>query len=71
MIGNKPNWSGWILLDSETIKSQVPNCIGVYRSRVAGDINHLAYIGRTVAKAGLKERLGGRAGSIKHVLAKN
>ncbi|MCH8989399.1 MAG: hypothetical protein IIA92_11410 [Chloroflexi bacterium] len=71
MSENQPNWSGWIFLDPETIKSQVPNCIGVYRSRVAGDINHLAYIGRTVAEAGLKGRLGGRAGSIKHVLAQN
>ena len=71
MSGNQPNWSSWILLDPETIKSQVPNCIGVYRSRVAGDISHLAYIGRTVAVAGLKGRLGGRADSIKHVLAQN
>ena len=71
MSGNKTNWSGWILLDPETIKTQVPPCIGVYRSRVVGEINHLVYIGVTVAEAGLKGRLGGRAGSIKHVLAQN
>ena len=69
MSGNKPNWSGWILLDPETIKSQVPPCIGVYRSRVAGDNNHLVYIGQTTAQRGLKGHLGMRADSIKHVLA--
>ena len=71
MSENQSNWSGWILLDPETIKSQVPTCIGVYRSRIAGDNNHLVYIGRTVAKAGLKKRLGDRAGSIEHVLAQD
>ena len=71
MSENQSNWSGWILLDPETIKSQVPTCIGVYRSRIAGDNNHLVYFGVTIAEAGLKGRLGGRARSIKHVLAQN
>ena len=71
MSGNKPNWSGWILLDPETIKTQVPPCIGVYRSRVAGNSHHLVYFGVTIGQAGLKGRLGGRAGSIEHVLAQN
>lgn len=66
-----PGWSEWIPLDPRVIRSKVPTCIGVYRSRVAGVSDRLVYIGRTIAKAGLAGRLSARAGSVEHVLAQN
>lgn len=66
-----PDWSDWILLDPDVIRYQVPKCIGVYRSRVAGVGDRLVYIGVTIAKSGLVGRLAGRARSIQHVLAQN